>query len=138
MRIFTEEGVDPAKVQIAHTGDTDDLDYIEGLLEKGVWVGLDRYGLDLFLPYDKRQATAKELILERGYADRIFLSADSVATTDWFPANVIEQLIAAGAANDWTIRIVPEKVLPELKERGMTEDQLTTMLEENPKRWLHP
>src|SRR3954451_24176676 len=25
MRILTEEGVDPAKVQIAHTGDTDDL-----------------------------------------------------------------------------------------------------------------
>src|SRR3954469_22777006 len=32
MRIFTEEGVDPALVQIAHTGDTDDLDYIERLL----------------------------------------------------------------------------------------------------------
>ena len=32
MKIFEEEGVDPAKVQIAHTGDTDDLDYIEELL----------------------------------------------------------------------------------------------------------
>ena len=42
-------GVDLAKVQIAHTGDTDDLDYIEGVLEKGVWIGLDRYGLELFL-----------------------------------------------------------------------------------------
>jgi phosphotriesterase-related protein len=28
MRIFAEEGVDPLKIQIAHTGDTDDLDYI--------------------------------------------------------------------------------------------------------------
>ena len=84
VEIFLEEGVDPSKIQIAHTGDTDDLDYIEGLLEKGVWIGLDRYGLDLFLPYEKRQETAKAL-LERGYADRIFLSADSVATTDWFP-----------------------------------------------------
>ena len=117
VEIFEEEGVDLSKVQIAHSGDTDDLDYIEGLIEKGVWVGLDRYGLDLFLPYDRRQATTKAL-LERGYADRIFLSADSVATTDWFPPNVIEQLIAAGAANDWTIRIVPEKVLPELREAG--------------------
>src|SRR4051812_32409882 len=97
IEIFEEEGVDLSKVQIAHTGDTDDLGYIEGLLEKGVWIGLDRYGLDIFLPYEKRQATAKAL-LERGYADRIFLSADSVATSDWFPPNVIEQLIASGAA----------------------------------------
>ena len=136
IEIFLEEGVDPAKVQIAHTGDTDDLDYIEGLLEKGVWVGLDRYGLDLFLPYDKRQATAKELIIERGYAERIFLSADSVATSDWFPPNVIEQLIAAGAAKDWTILIVPERVLPELRESGMTEEQERTMMVDNAVRWL--
>jgi phosphotriesterase-related protein len=135
VEIFLEEGVEASKIQIAHTGDTDDLDYIEGLLEKGVWIGLDRYGLDLFLPYDRRQATAKAL-LERGYADRIFLSADSVATTDWFPPNVIEQLIAAGAAHDWTIRMVPERVLPELREWGMTEEQERTMMVDNAVRWL--
>jgi phosphotriesterase-related protein len=135
VEIFTEEGVNPSKIQIAHTGDTDDLDYIEGLLEKGIWIGLDRYGLELFLPYEKRQATAKTL-LERGYAERMFLSADSVATTDWFPASVIEQLIAAGLAKDWTIRIVPEKVLPELREGGMSEEQERTMMVDNAVRWL--
>jgi phosphotriesterase-related protein len=135
VEIFEEEGVDLSKVQIAHTGDSDDLGYIEGLLEKGVWIGLDRYGLDLFLPYERRQATAKAL-LERGYAERMFLSADSVATTDWFPPNVIEQLIAAGAAQDWTIRIVPEKVLPELRESGLSEDQERTLMVDNAVRWL--
>jgi phosphotriesterase-related protein len=135
VEIFEEEGVDLNKVQIAHCGDTDDLDYIEGLLQKGVWVGLDRYGLDLFLPYERRQATTRAL-LERGSADRIFLSADSVATTDWFPASVIEQLIAAGAAHDWTIRIVPERVLPELRESGMSEEQERTMMVDNAVSWL--
>ena len=135
VEIFLEEGVEPAKIQIAHTGDSDDLDYIEGLLETGVWIGLDRYGLDIFLPYDKRQATAKAL-LERGYADRMFLSADSVATTDWFPPNVIEGLIASGAAHEWTIRIVHERVLPELREWGMTEEQERTMMIDNAVGWL--
>ena len=51
-------GVALRPVQIAHTGDTDDLDYIKGLLDKGVYIGLDRYGLDIFLPTDKRNATA--------------------------------------------------------------------------------
>ena len=35
MRIFTEEGVEPHMVQIAHTGDTDDLDHIEAVLATG-------------------------------------------------------------------------------------------------------
>jgi phosphotriesterase-related protein len=135
IEILVEEGVDPAKVQIAHTGDTDDLDYIERVLDTGVWIGLDRYGLEIFLPFERRQATAKAL-LERGYADRIFLSADSNATLDWYPPNVIEQLIQGGAAKDWTIRIVLEKVLPELRDDGMTEEQERTVMVENPVRWL--
>ena len=40
MEIFAEEGVDPGKVQVAHTGDTDDLDYIERVLDTGAWIGL--------------------------------------------------------------------------------------------------
>jgi phosphotriesterase-related protein len=135
VEIFLEEGVEASKIQIAHTGDSDDLDYIEGLLATGVWIGLDRYGLEIFLPYERRQATAKAL-LERGYADRIFLSADSVATTDWFPPNVIDGLIAGGAAKDWTIRIIHERVLPELREWGMTEEQERTMMVDNAVRWL--
>ena len=87
IEIFEEEGVDLAKVQIAHTGDTDDLDYIERLLEKGVYIGLDRYGLEMYLPYEQRNATTLAL-LERGYADRMFLSADSCATIDWFAQEV--------------------------------------------------
>ena len=83
MRVFAEEGVDPAKVQVAHTGDTDDLDYIERLLDTGCWIGMDRYGLDIFLPTEQRNATVLAL-LEKGYADRMFLSQDCCSTIDWF------------------------------------------------------
>jgi len=135
IEILNEEGVEPSKVQIAHTGDTDDLDQIERILETGVWIGLDRYGLEMYLPYEQRQATTRAL-LERGYADRIFLSADSCATIDWFPAEAIEGMIAAGMAKDWTIRIVPERVLPELRESGMTAEQERTIMVDNPVAWL--
>ncbi len=117
IEIFLEEGVEPSKVQIAHTGDTADLDYIERVLETGVRIGLDRYGLEMFLPYEQRQETTLAL-LERGYADRVFLSADSCGTIDWFPQAVIEQMLTAGMAKDWDIRIVPQRVIPDLKEAG--------------------
>ena len=57
IEIFEEEGVDLSRVQIAHCGDTDDVDYIERLIEKGVYVGLDRFGIEMYLPFDKRIPT---------------------------------------------------------------------------------
>ena len=132
--IFAEEGVDPAKVQIAHTGDTDDLDYIERLLDTGCWIGMDRYGLDIFLPTEQRQATVLAL-LEKGHADRMFLSQDYCSTIDWFPPEVEEQLKPRWRPN-WSMTFLFEQVIPELKERGMTDEQLDQMMVENPKRWL--
>jgi phosphotriesterase-related protein len=134
MRVFAEEGLDPAKVQVAHTGDTDDLDYIERLLETGCWIGMDRYGLDIYLPTEQRQATVLAL-LEQGHADRMFLSQDWCSTLDYFTPEVAEQL-AATAAPNWSMTFLFDQVIPELKERGMTEDQLDQMMVENPKRWL--
>jgi phosphotriesterase-related protein len=137
VEIFLEEGVAPEKIQIAHTGDSDDLAYIEGLLDKGVYIGMDRYGLDIFLPTEKRNATVTAL-LEKGYAERMFLSQDFdipiAAGLDWYPPEMVEQL--EPLAKDWSMTFLFESVIPVLKESGMTDEQLETMLVENPKRWL--
>jgi len=135
VEILLEEGVPPEKIQIAHTGDTDDLDYIEGLLDTGVWIGLDRFGIEMYLPMERRMPTALAL-LERGYADRMFLSADSCASIDWFPEETIGVMMREGMVKDWTITLVPDQVLPALREGGMTPEQEKTMMEENPKAWL--
>jgi phosphotriesterase-related protein len=135
IEIFADEGVDLGRVQIAHTGDTDDLDYIERVLESGVFIGMDRYGLELFLPIERRNATVLAL-LERGYADRMMLSQDYCATFDWYPPEIEEQLLAAGAAKDWSMTLVFDQVIPALRDGGMTDEQLETMMVENPRRWL--
>jgi phosphotriesterase-related protein len=134
MRIFNEEGVDPDKVQVAHTGDTDDLDYIGRLLDTGCWIGMDRYGLDIFLPTEQRQKTVLAL-LEKGHADRMFLSQDWCSTLDYFTPELEEQ-IKPVAAPKWSMTFLFEQIIPELKERGMTDDQLSQMMVENPKGWL--
>ena len=134
MRVFGEEGVNPSRVQVAHTGDTDDLDYIERLLDTGCWIGMDRYGLDIFLPTEKRQETVLAL-LEKGHADRMFLSQDWCSTLDYFTPELEEQLKPVAAPN-WSMTFLFEQVIPELKERGMTDEQLNQMMVENPKGWL--
>ncbi len=139
VEIFLEEGVAPERIQIAHTGDTDDLDYIEDLLETGVFIGMDRYGLELFLAMDRRNATVLAL-LERGHAGQMFLSQDfdiPIANgLDWYPPAVVELLTASGAAKDWSMTLLFEQVIPALTDGGMTAEQLDTMMMDNPRRWL--
>ncbi len=135
MEIFVEEGVDPKIVQIAHCGDTTDLDYIERVLDTGAYVGLDRYGIEMYLPMDQRNATTLAL-LERGYVEQMHLSMDSCASIDWFNEETIKGLEEQGAVKDWNTTLLHEQVVPVLKEGGMTDEQLETMLVDNCRRWL--
>jgi len=136
VEIFEEEGVDLTRVQIAHCGDSEDLDYIEGLLAKGVYVGLDRYGLEMYLPIDKRNAVAAEL-LRRGHAERLMISQDYCATIDWFPPEAEEMFTAAGAIRNWSMTLVFDEVVPALRDLGVMDDAVfATIFKENPRRWL--
>ncbi len=136
VEIFAEEGVDLSRVQIAHTGDTDDLDYIEALLERGVYVGMDRYGLEMFLPIDRRNSTVAEL-LRRGYAERMHISQDYCATIDWFPAAAEQMFIEQGAIRNWSMTLVFDEVIPALRKEGVLSEEVEhTLFVENPRRWL--
>jgi len=136
VEIFEQEGVDLGRVQIAHCGDTDDVGYIEQLIDRGVYVGLDRYGLEMFLPIDKRNATAAEL-LRHGHAERLMISQDYCATIDWFPAEAEAVFESQGAIRNWSMTLVFDEVVPTLREQGVMDDQtFDTVFVENPKRWL--
>jgi phosphotriesterase-related protein len=130
MGIFLEEEVDPGKVMIGHTGDTDSINYIETLLAMGPFIGMDRYGLDILMPTERRNATVVELC-ERGYADRMFLSQDACCTIDWYPPELVAQM-----APNWHMTYLLDDVVPALKEAGVTDEDVKTMMEENPPRWL--
>ncbi|MEA2208352.1 MAG: phosphotriesterase-related protein [Solirubrobacteraceae bacterium] len=136
VEIFEQEGVDPAKIQIAHCGDTDDVAYIEALIDRGVYVGLDRYGLEMYLPIDRRNATVAEL-LRRGHAERLMISQDFCATIDWFPPEAAEVFEGDGSIRNWSMTLVFDEVIPALREQGAIDDEVfQTVFVENPKRWL--
>jgi phosphotriesterase-related protein len=134
--IFEEEGVDLSRVQIAHCGDTDDVAYIEGLIDRGVYVGLDRYGLEMIQPIGKRNATAAEL-LRRGHGERLMISQDYCGTIDWFPPEAAETFASSGAIRNWSMTLVFDEVVPALREQGvMDEEVFETIFVQNPARWL--
>jgi phosphotriesterase-related protein len=112
------------------------VDYIEGLIDAGVYVGLDRYGLEMYLPIAKRNATAVEL-LRRGHAQRLMISQDFCASIDWFPAEAAEVFETAGAIRNWSMTLVFDEVVPALREAGVMDDGVfETIFRENPRRWL--
>src|SRR5262249_14357319 len=79
--IFAQEGVDLRRVIIGHSGDSEDLSYLRGLMERGSTIGMDRFGLENFLPSAKRVEVVARLCAE-GYASRMVLSHDANCWSD--------------------------------------------------------
>jgi phosphotriesterase-related protein len=128
--VLRAEKADLSKVVLGHSGDSTDLDYLSELADAGCLLGMDRFGLDLITPFEDRVGTVAAMC-ERGYADRMVLSHDAACHIDWFPAEVIPHFAPA-----WHFEHLFNDVLPALRERGVTESQIQTMLVDNPRRYF--
>lgn len=129
-RVLREEGADLTKVVIGHSGDSTDLDYLMELADAGSILGMDRFGLDVLLPFEQRVGTVAELA-KRGYADRMVLAHDASCFIDWFDPQAKAQ-----AVPNWNYRHISEDVLPALLERGVSQEQIQTMLVDNVRRYF--
>ncbi|MEV5850565.1 phosphotriesterase-related protein [Streptomyces sp. NPDC051985] len=127
---FTRAGIDPGRLVIGHSGDTADLDYLHRLVDGGSYLGMDRFGLDIYLPMDQRVATVATLVGE-GLADRMMLSHDASCHMDWLPPGARERVVP-----NWHFTHIHDDVLPALRARGVGEKQIATMLVDNPRRYL--
>jgi phosphotriesterase-related protein len=126
--IFEQEGVDLGRVVIGHSGDTEDLDYLQQLMKRGSYIGMDRFGIDIYLPTDKRVAVIAKLC-ELGYAGQIVLSHDASCYMDWFPMDVIRQTVP-----NWHFLHISKDVLPALRQAGVSDEQIDLMVRDNPRR----
>jgi len=127
-----EHGVDLRNVIIGHCGDSNDLDYLQQVLDAGSIIGMDRFGIDSYNGPEDRINTVAELC-GRGYADRMILSHDAAV----FSINS-EPEHRARIFPNWHYNYVPDTVIPELEKRGVTKAQIHQMMVENAKRILVP
>lgn len=125
--LLKKKGVDLGRVVIGHCNETTDLDYLTRVLDNGSYVGWDRCGIPLAVPLDKQIDTLTTLC-ERGYASRITLGHDKAAFMDWF-----SNAEADTVAPDWRYTYIHDKLLPSLRDRGVTDDQINQMLVGNPR-----
>lgn len=126
--IFQSEGVDLSRVVIGHSGDTTDLDYLEELIANGSYLGMDRFGIDVLLPFEDRVKTVARMCA-RGHANRMVLSHDAACFNDWLPERALPAVLP-----NWHYLHIHNDVIPALKTHGVTDEQIAMMMTDNPRR----
>ena len=75
---LVSEGLDPGQIMIGHMCGNSSLQYQMRVLDQGVNIAFDRFGIESFLPDKVRTATLIGL-LGSGYAESIMMSHDYIA-----------------------------------------------------------
>ena len=135
--ILEDEGINPSRVSFDHSDDSDNMDYFLGLVKRGYSLGMDHVHRGLipnFKPSFERRAECIKLLIDAGFADKIFLSTDSEFGGSLIPEN----------AKEWRDTIDPpegmlfttRKLIPYLKRFGVTDQEIRTITVDNSKRFF--
>src|SRR6266540_6826735 len=125
--VFESEGVDLSRVIIGHSGDSEDTNYLRKLCDRGSYIGMDRFGIDIFFEDEKRIATIAKMC-GMGYAEKMVLSHDAACYFGWVDPPLREKVVP-----NWHFNHIPDDVLPALREAGVIEDQIHMMTVDNPR-----
>ena len=133
--LFASCGVSPNRVILGHSGDTTDLGYLTAMLERGCWLGMDRFGFcDRDLGLEPRVDTIAALC-ERGWGHRLLLSHDLAAyLAFWDSWETTKSSDYLNLEEDFTF--IHRRVLPHLKERGLEPEVVGSLLTANPRAFF--
>jgi len=126
------QGADPRKVMIGHVNNSNDIKYHRAILANGTSIGFDRLGLGALLKVpDSVSARNIARLCDEGFLNKILLSHDTVNFWLGRPTAIPEKALAM--FDDWKIDHISRHILPMLKKQGITEQQIKTLVIENPK-----
>jgi phosphotriesterase-related protein len=127
------QGADPKKVMIGHVNNSKDVNYHKSILQKGVNIAFDRFGIAGLLGGAPDSVSVQNIatLCQEGYANKIMLSHDTMNFWLSRPIEVPEAYMKMLA--DWRIDHVSKDIIPALKAQGVTDDQIKTMMVDNPK-----
>src|SRR5712691_2855508 len=125
--IFAQEGVDLRRVIIGHSGDSDDLGYLRGLMERGSTIGMDCFFFNDSATTEKRVEVLVRLCAE-GYSGKMVLSHDANCWTD-----MLSEEDKRRTRPHWHYNHISDDILPALRAAGVTEEHIAQMLVHNPR-----
>ncbi len=144
--IFEEAGAELGRVLIGHQDEQTDVAPIRKLAERGTFVGVDRIGLEILAPDDRRADHVAALVSD-GLTSNVCLSQDHICSLTaprnamYVPPEQREARAKFQEVIDLQVSGRPYTYLvtdfvPRLLARGVTEADVETMLVDNPRRLL--
>ncbi|MEW6420921.1 MAG: phosphotriesterase-related protein [Deinococcota bacterium] len=132
--LLVGEGAEPTRIMIGHMDGNTDPEYHRETLRHGVNIAFDRIGLQgiVGMPLDTDRLRVLETLLAEGYADRILLSHDSI--WHWLGRPLLMPEPMLPAVKDWHPTHLLDDILPELRRRDVTDEQIEQMTIKNPAR----
>lgn len=130
--VFDEEKVDFNKVLIGHACGVGDMRYYFDILERGAWLGFDRFGIES-IASDKMRLASLLGLLSVGF-DRIMLSHDSVECWRGRDSGALDGMIAASP--NWNMAHISRNILPAMRKAGVPEEIIETLMVNNPRSYF--
>jgi phosphotriesterase-related protein len=130
LAILLAEGADPARIVVGHSCGSADLRYHTDLLDRGAFLGFDRFGLEAAQP-DRIRLAALVGLLGIGFERQIVLSHDSVWCWRGRPFDLPSVLMP-----NWNPTHLFKTILPALREAGVSQEKIHCMLIDNPRRYF--
>jgi phosphotriesterase-related protein len=130
--IFADEGVDFNRVLIGHACGVGDMRYYFDILERGAWIGFDRFGVET-IASDKMRLASLIGLLAVGY-DRIMLSHDHVSC--WLGRVSPNWQAFMDKCPNWSYSHICRNILPALNKAGVSEGTIRTMTVDNPRNYF--
>lgn len=128
LQVLLQAGARPERIVIGHSGDSNDIGYLEALMDRGCFLGMDRFGLEQFNPMNSRIETLAKMV-RAGYAGRMLLSHDSNFYSDPWRAWHAERYQPQAPGHN--MRIISEIVIPKLLSLGVTQQEIDRMMQNN-------
>jgi phosphotriesterase-related protein len=144
--LFADGGADLGRVLIGHQDEQTDVAPIRKLAERGTFVGVDRIGLEILAP-DERRADHVATLVREGFTDHVCLSQDHICaltaprSSFWVPPEYRDAASTRREEIEWQVWKRPYTYIltdfvPRLLERGVTDADVETIFVDNPRRLL--
>lgn len=133
-QFLMEKGVPAHRIIIGHSCGSADHAYHMAILEKGSYLGFDRFGLEILAP-DEQRVQSLLALLRKHKEHQIVISHDNVWCTRGqpFPEEMLAMMDADVLFNPTHFH---KNIVPRLLQEGISQEQIDTMLVDNPRRFF--
>ena len=127
-------GVPANQIMIGHMDGNTNIEYHKKTLDQGVRIAFDRCGIQFIvgMPSDAERVAIFSELVKAGYTDRLHLSHDMVI--NMLGRSIVPTPELAPVFERLYIGNIFDNIIPELKDAGVTQQQIDQILNDNPQQ----